>query len=47
MSLQPIGTAKLAVAARVPDSRRWSTVILLFLAVVINYMDRGNLSVRL
>jgi len=45
MSLQPIGTAKLAVAARVPDSRRWSTVILLFLAVVINYMDRGNLSV--
>ena len=45
MSAEPIGTAKLAVQARVPDSRRWSTVILLFVAVVINYMDRGNLSV--
>ena len=28
-----------------PDTRRWWVVVLLFIAVVINYIDRGNLSI--
>ena len=32
-------------ATTAPDRRRWWVVILLFIAVVINYIDRGNLSI--
>jgi ACS family D-galactonate transporter-like MFS transporter len=34
-----------AVRAGPVNSRRWAIVILLFIAVMINYIDRGNLSV--
>jgi len=33
-----------ATASRI-DGRRWAVVALLFLAVLVNYVDRGNLSV--
>jgi MFS family permease len=28
-----------------PDSRRWLVVVLLFVAMLVNYVDRGNLSI--
>jgi hypothetical protein len=34
-----------AVQAGPVNSRRWAIVILLFIAVMINYIDRGNLSI--
>jgi ACS family D-galactonate transporter-like MFS transporter len=45
MSAPSIRTGDLAAQAVPARSRRWAIVILLFIAVVINYIDRGNLSV--
>jgi MFS family permease len=45
MSASAIPTRLAASQAYPADSRRWPTVILLFIALVINYIDRGNLSV--
>lgn len=34
-----------SIESRVTSGRQWGVVILLFLAVLINYVDRGNLSI--
>jgi ACS family D-galactonate transporter-like MFS transporter len=45
MSAPATRTGDLAGQPGRAQSRRWATVILMFIAVTINYIDRGNLSI--
>lgn len=45
MSLTGQALPAAAIAAKSIGGRRWTVIVLLFLAVLVNYVDRGNLSI--